>query len=132
MKNKLLNLILIVIASGVLTGCQTYKPTNSVRTIPLDGKLANDAVLEAAIEAAQESNLPSLTKMDKADGIVEFGGFDAPEMGVSAQVRIRPDKQLEIIVKRGSVIFARNANGDADIFRARLLSRILDLEKAEK
>jgi PBP1b-binding outer membrane lipoprotein LpoB len=124
-----------VIALAVLiTGCaiQSYVPSNSIRTIPLDGKLTNDAVLEAAVEIAEEVSLPAMTKMDKADGIVEFGGFERTEMGLSAQVRVRPDNKLEIIVKRGSVFFAQNADADADTFKTRLEERLTELEKAGK
>ena len=88
------------VALILLAGCQTYVEHNSVRAIPLDGKITNDAVLEAAIEVAPQANLPAMTKMDKANGIVEFGAFEGPELGVTAQVRIRPDQQLEIVIKR--------------------------------
>jgi hypothetical protein len=80
-----------------------------VRTIPLDGKLTTDAVLEAAIEVAPEVNLPVMTKMDKANGLVEFGSFEQPNLGLSAQVRVTPDNQLEIVVKRGSCFFQEAA-----------------------
>ena len=129
---SLLRFTLAISVAVLITGCQTYVPSNSVRTVPLDGKLTTDAVLEAAIEVAPEINLPVMTKMDKADGLVEFGGFEQPELGLSAQVRVRPDNQVEIIVKRGSTFFPLSADANADTFKTRLAERLSELEKSAK
>ena len=59
-------------------------------------------LLDVAVDAAKAVGLPSVTKLDKAAGLVEFGSLDAPGTGYAAQVRRRPDGQLDVTVKRGT------------------------------
>ena len=73
MKNSLR--FLFVVFSLTLAGCRTYVPTNSVRTVRMDSPVAKDRVFNAVIEAARDATLPAMTKMDKENGIVEFGSF---------------------------------------------------------
>jgi hypothetical protein len=112
-----------------LTGCQTYVPSNSVRTVATSGGLSRDQVVNAVIEAARAASLPAMTKMDKANGIIEFGSFELPEMGLTAQVRLVSDTSLEITVRRGSAFIARNAEAQADAFRDRIAERLSELQK---
>ncbi len=112
---------------GLLTGC-VFAPTTS-RTISLTGKVPTGDVLENAIEVAKLVNFPPMTKLDKANGIVEFGGFGMSELGITAQVRVRPDNQAEITVKRGSAYIPLGADKQADAFRNQLESRLKEVEQ---
>jgi hypothetical protein len=130
-KLVLLYIITVFCISAFVIGCQTYAPSNSVRTVSYDAKIKTDDVYDAIIDAARESSLPAMTKEDKADGIIEFGGFEGPELGLAAQVRIRSDNQLEITVKRGSVFVPMSADADADVFKNKVEARLIDLAKRE-
>ena len=118
-----------ILAIIVCAGCATYSPSHSVRTIPFSPKVKSDVVLEAAIEAAQASKLPAMSNMDKANGVVEFGAFGTPEMGLTAQARVRSDNQVEITVKRGSMFVPIKAESPADTFKTNLLERLEILER---
>ena len=61
-----------------------------------------------------------MTKMDKANGIIEFGSFELPEMGLTAQVRLVSDTSLEITVRRGSAFIARKVETQTDLFRDKI------------
>ena len=111
----------------IATGCAFY-PTAS-RTVAISGGIKDDAVLEAAVETAQSIGFPTMTKMDKADGIVEFGSFEGPQLGISAQVRVLPDNKAEITVKRGSVYIPFGTDKEADEFRAKLDERLQEMEQ---
>ncbi len=69
-------------------------------TIP--ASLNSDQALEAAIDAAKAVGLRPVSKLDKANGIVEFGNFSMVEIGTTGQVRIRSDRQAEVTLKRTS------------------------------
>ncbi len=98
-------------------------------TIVVPANAQNADLLELVIEAAKEAKLPPVTKLDKPNGVVEFGGFTMPEMGSSAQVRIRSDKNLDVTVKRGSVYVPLPVEKIAADFRQKIEAR---LEKAGK
>ena len=104
-------------------------PTNSVRTVATSSTLSKDQVLNAVIDAARDANLPAMTKMDKANGIVEFGSFELPEMGITAQVRLVSDTSLEITVRRGSTFIPLKAEAQTDAFRDRITERLAAIQK---
>ena len=92
----------IVIVSTVVTlaaGCAV--PTAN-QTVAVPAPARSLDLLEVAIDAAKAVGLPPATKVDKANGVVEFGTFDTGATGYTAQVRRRPDDQLDVTVKRGS------------------------------
>jgi hypothetical protein len=107
------------------TGC-AFSPTKN-NLVPLSPTASTEAVLEAAADAARSSGLPPVTKMDKANGVVEFGGFGMPELGTSAQVRVRSDHQAEVTVKRHSAYVPLGTGKKADQFQAAFESRLREL-----
>jgi hypothetical protein len=113
-----------------LAGCETYVPSTSVRAIAINGGLSKDQVSNAVIEAARDASLPAMTKMDKANGIIEFGSFELPEMGLTAQVRLVSDTSLEVTVRRGSAFIARKVEAQTDLFRDKIGERLAALQKA--
>jgi hypothetical protein len=100
-----------------------YFPTAN-RTVGVPSQIKSDLVLEAAVDAAEDVNFPPMTKMDKANGIVEFGSFEMPEMGITAQVRVRSDGQVEITVKRGSAYVRKGVDKQADAFKAKFEEKL--------
>lgn len=94
---------LIVIASTVVTfvaGCASVPTARQTVAVPPPARSLD--LLEVATDAAKAVGLPSVTKLDKANGVVEFASLEAPATGYTAQVRQRPDGQLDVTVKRGS------------------------------
>lgn len=73
--------------------------------------------------------MPAMSKMDKANGLVEFGAFGMPQMGLTGQARITGDHQVEVMVKRGSVFVPLKAESEADLFTTNLAVRLAELEK---
>jgi uncharacterized protein YgiM (DUF1202 family) len=102
-KNASRSIHLILIASTVVTfvaGC-AHVPTAS-QTVAVPPPARNLDLLDVAIDAAKAVGLPAVTKLDKTNGVVEFGSFETPATAYAAQVRQRPDGQLDVTVKRGS------------------------------
>jgi len=103
-KNALRSIgIVLVMASAVVSlvaGC-AHVPT-AKQTVAVPAPARDLDVLQVAIEAARAVRLPAVTKVDKVDGVVEFGSFDTPVSDYAAQVRQRPDGQLLVTVKGGS------------------------------
>lgn len=119
---QLLPLIGALLASVVLfTGCAHFPTVTNV--VPASGKTSGQ-IIEAAIEVARELKYPPTTKIDKAAGIVVFGGFGNPALGSSAQVRIRDDGSVEVTVQRGSVYVPLKADGRAKEFTDKLAEKL--------
>lgn len=93
-------LVLIAFTATAFVGC-VHTPLGS-RTVAIPASLNSDQVLEIAIDAAKAVGLRPVSKLDKANGIVEFGNFEMSEMGTTGQVRVRADHQAEITLKRTS------------------------------
>lgn len=94
---------LIMIASAVaslIAGC-AHVPTAN-RTVAVPPPASSLDVLDVAVDAAKAVGLPAATKLDKANGVVEFGSFDTAGSEYAAQVRRRPDGELDVTVKRGA------------------------------
>jgi hypothetical protein len=109
------------------TGC-VYFPTTT-RMVAIAPQTKSDVVLEAAVDAAQDVDFPPMTKMDKANGIVEFGSFEMPELGITAQVRVRSDGSAEITVKRGSTYIRQGVDKQADAFKAKFEEKLHEAEQ---
>lgn len=95
--------IVLVMASAVVSlvgGCAHVPTTKQTVAVPAPARDVD--VLQVAIEAARAVRLPAVTKLDKVDGVVEFGSFETPVSDYAAQVRQRPDGQLLVTVKGGS------------------------------
>jgi hypothetical protein len=106
----------------LVAGC-VYHPTFN-QTIPVPASAHSRDVLEVAIDAAKAVGLPPATKVDKANGVVEFGAFGRPVTGYTAQVRVRSDGQLDVTVRHGSVYVPSGVKGKAQDFVDELQSRL--------
>src|SRR5687768_1579493 len=93
--------ILITFAGIVLAAACAHAPT-ATQTVDVPAPARSLDLLDIAVDAARAVGLPAVTKLDKANGVVEFGSFDTAATGYAAQVRRRPDGQLDVTVKRGS------------------------------
>ena len=118
MKKTLSNLILIAIAGSVFIGCAPM--TVATRDLDTPASIKQGDIIEFAITAAQEVGFPPATKIDKENGVVEFGSFGLPELGVTAQVRVKSQTEIEITVRHGSVYIPLGADKQADAFTAKL------------
>ena len=87
------------------------------------------AKMSVTIDVAKEMKLPTVSKLDKANGIVEFGGFEGPMLGTTAQVRIRSDKNLDVTIKRGSAYVPLSVDKTAAEFKRRLEERLQQIAK---
>ena len=103
-------------------GCAHW-PT-ATRSISIDKEAAKKDIIELAIDVAKSMGFPPVTKLDKPSGIVEFGKFGSSVTGITAQVRIRPDNQVDITVIRGSVYIPLPVEETADKFRNLLVERL--------
>lgn len=106
---------------SLLAGC-AFSPS-AHRTVPIPQSAQRD-VLEIAIEAARSVDLPLPTKVDKANGVVEFGAFGTGVIGYTAQVRVRSDGQLDVTVERGSIYVPLDVDQEAQAFVTALESRM--------
>jgi uncharacterized protein YgiM (DUF1202 family) len=91
----------IAIACAVVclvAGCAV--PT-ATRTVAVPAPARSLDVLEVAVDAARAVGLPAVSKLDRTNGVVEFGAFETPSSEYAAQVRRRPDGGLDVTVKRG-------------------------------
>lgn len=116
--------IFIVIPSTIVTlvaGCAHVPTANQTVAVPAPAR--NLDLLEVAVDAARAVGLPAVTKFDKANGLVEFGSFDTAATGYTAQVRQRPDGQLDVTVKRGSADVPGSVEDKAKEFTAALDAR---------
>lgn len=118
---RLVVLLGALAAAGVLGGCSFFPTAHRTVAVPTSEK---GDVLEIAIEAAQSVDLPPPTKIDKANGVVEFGSFDMPVLGYTAQVRVKANGQLDITVKRGSIYVPLDVDPKAQEFASALESRL--------
>lgn len=109
------------IVAILIAGCSFFPTAHRTVAVPASAKID---VLELAIEAARSVDLPPPTKIDKANGVVEFGSFEMPVLGYTAQVRIKADGQLDVTVKRGSIYVPLEVDDKAQAFVAALESRL--------
>jgi hypothetical protein len=123
---KILAGCLLLTGIILIAGCVSFPTANRTVAIPASAK--NTDLLELAIDAARDVGLPPATKVDKADGIVEFGGFEAPELGYAAQVRIRSDGQLDVTVKRGSAYISRPVDSKTEEFVQAIQTRLQNIK----
>lgn len=105
----------------LLAGCSFFPTAHRTLAVP---QAAKGDVLEIAIEAARTVDLPPPTKIDKANGVVEFGDFGGSVLGYTAQVRVKSDGQLDVTVKRGSVYVPLEVDAKAQEFASALESRL--------
>ncbi len=112
----------VILATIALVGCAHMPSVNNTVVVPANAQNAD--LLEIAIEAAKDAKLPPVSKLDKPNGVVEFGGFTMPEMGASAQVGIRSEKNLDVTVKRGSVYVPLPVDKIAAEFRQKIEARL--------
>jgi hypothetical protein len=114
--------IVITVAGVALAAGCAHAPT-ATETVTVPPARSVD-VLDVAVDAARAVGLPAVTKLDKASGVVEFGSFDTPATGYAAQVRRRPDGQLDVTVKRGSANAAGTVEDKAREFVAAVDARL--------
>jgi len=113
---------LLAFATTAIVGCAHF-PTAS-RTVAIPPSIESEEVLDIAADSAKAVGLPPVTKLDKANEIVEFGGFGNPELGTTGQVRIRADGQAEITIKRGSVYIPMDVEDMTQKFQTEFESRL--------
>jgi len=94
-----ISIAIVSIAIVLVAGSTVPTATHTVAVPAAAGSLD---LLDVAIAAARDVDLPAVTKHDKANGVVEFGPFDTASSGYSAQVRQRPEGGLAVTVKRGA------------------------------
>lgn len=111
----------------LLVGCAHMPTANNTVIVPESAQKAD--LLEIAIDVAKEMKLPPVSKLDKANGIVEFGGFDGPMLGTTAQVRIRSDKNLDVTIKRGSAYVPLPVEKTAAEFKQKLEAKLHEVGK---
>ncbi|HEX3799308.1 MAG TPA: hypothetical protein VH413_11450 [Verrucomicrobiae bacterium] len=111
----------------LLVGCVHF-PTKSA-DIAYSPAIKQGDVIEMAIEVARSLDFPPATKIDKANGIVEFGAFGQPMLGITAQVRVKSEGQLEVNVTRGSEYVPLGVDKKADEFRDKLEERLRTASK---
>ena len=109
-----------------ITGCAPMSVV--MRTVPVPTSIKQGDIIEIAITAAREVNFPPATKIDKENGIVEFGDYQGPELGITAQVRVKSQNEIEVTVRRGSVYIPLGADKQADAFTAKLKERLSEAE----
>jgi hypothetical protein len=118
-----------VLLMAIVSGCMHY-PTVT-KMIPVDIQLQNRAeILELAVDVAKSMSLPEVTKFDPANGIVEFGPFGVPSVGITAQVRVRSDnRNVDVTIKRGSVYVPLPVEETANQFSSKLQERLQQKRK---
>jgi hypothetical protein len=112
-------LLLLVVG---ITGCAPMPTVTNTVTYPSTVKAGD--VVETAIDVAREMKFPPATKIDKTEGLVEFGNFGQPMMGITAQVRIKSEGQLDVTVTRGSVYVALAVDKTANEFKNKIEERL--------
>jgi hypothetical protein len=114
----------------LLVGCVHF-PTKSA-DITYSPTTKQGDVIELAIEVARSMDFPPATKIDKANGIVEFGAFGHPMLGITAQVRVKSEGELEVNVTRGSEYVPLGVDKTADEFRSKLEERLHEVAGVAK
>ena len=122
MKKHLLTLTLIAATSCVFVGCAPV--TVAMRDVSTQAGIKQGDIIEFAITAAREVGFPPATKIDKENGIVEFGGYGTTVMGITAQVRVKSPTEVEVTVKRQSVYIPLGIDKQADEFTAKLKEQL--------
>ena len=115
---------LLAFASGCATTATTatdHKASLASRAVTVTHSLNTVQILQAAIEAAKDANLPPATTVDNAAGVAYFTGSASD---VSAQVTVLDSKQIQILFQ--------NPKGDsvdkqADNYTALLDQRLKSL-----
>ena len=105
-----------------LAGCAHVPSANQTVAMPVPA--GDFDLLHVATDAARAVGLPAVTKFDKAQGVVEFGASDTVPNPYIAQVRRRPDGQLDVTVKRGSADLPGSVEDKAKELTAALDARI--------
>jgi hypothetical protein len=111
-----------VAAVLMLTACGGVFPVVTKSILPPTKPDAE--MVEAAIDVARDMAFPPATKIDKQNGLVEFGSFTTSHTGITAQVRRRTDGSVEVTVRNGAVYFAKSPDETAAKFTRELESRI--------
>lgn len=117
-----IRLSVAVLGLALAGGCFN-SPANN-QTLKAPAGMGTSQILDASIDAANEAGLPTATKVDKENGVVQFGAFGTPIMGYTAQVRVRPDGSIEVTVQRGSTIVTLSPDEGAQRFAEALRRRL--------
>lgn len=116
--------VVVIFVMMLFIGCASF-PT-ATNTILMEGQFSvhKVGIMEQAIEAARSMDFPPMTKFDKDNGIVEFGKFGGHALGLTAQVRIRSDNNVDVTVKRGSIYGSLPVKETTDEFTRRLKEQL--------
>tara|TARA_Y100000294_G_C8422950_1_gene283608 strand:+ start:173 stop:550 length:378 start_codon:yes stop_codon:yes gene_type:complete len=123
---KLIFTILSIFLITII-GCAHFP--QELRFVQANDTLNKTELLDVAIEVSREMNLPPMTKLDKSNGVVEFGKFGSPVTGTTAQVRIGAKNKVDITVVRGSVYVPLPVKEIADEFQTRFEAKLKALKK---
>ena len=125
MIRSLAPLILVIVA-----GCVPPSRTRMI-DVSYPAAISHADVVEAAITVGRELSFPAATKIDKTEGIVEFGPFGTPFVGVTAQARVKSDGDLEVTVNTWSRFVAESADDPAQAFKAKLEAKLAETAKKD-
>jgi hypothetical protein len=117
-----ISVVIACTAVAFLAGCAHVPTANQSVAAPVPA--GNFDLLQVATDAARAVGLPAVTKFDKAQGVVEFGSSDMGATGYTAQVRRRPDGQLDVTVKGESANVPGSVEDKAREFTAALDARL--------
>ena len=112
----------VVVFVLFFVGCAHFP--QETRFIQVENSINKNELLELAIDVAREMDFPPMTKLEKANGIVEFGEFGSSVTGLTAQVRVKENGQIDIVVVRGSVYVPLPVKDVADEFKRKLESKL--------
>lgn len=117
-----IRLVMAFTVIALAAGC-AHAPT-ARQTVEMPVPAPTLDVLDVAADAARAVGLPAVTKLDRANGVIEFGAFQTGATDYTAQVQRRADGQLDVTVKRGSAEGPGTVEDKAREFVAALDARL--------
>ncbi len=100
--------ILVIVLALLIAAC-AHSPSARPDP-PAEIVVSKMEIMKTAVEVGRSMNFPEITRFDEEKGIVEFGAFGKPVVGLTAQVKISPDNtNVGIIVKRGALYVPASA-----------------------
>jgi hypothetical protein len=125
--------LLLPVFSVAVAGCASVVTPTRIRTIDVSYSpaVSHGDVIEAAIAVGRELNFPPATIIDKTVGMVNFGDFGKPILGITAQARVKSDGDLEVTVNRWSEIVPMSADAPAEQFKAKFEARMAESAKKD-
>ena len=117
-KTLLTPLLLIALMTGCISQYTTPMRTQTV-TLAYPPKTAPGDVIENTLAIGREMKFPPATKLDKTGGMVEFGNFGLPMIGITAQARIKSEGQLEVTIVRYTPFVPMDVTAEMEEFESK-------------